>query len=80
MKSSLHTRLTRIEGQAPNEPEAILADSPFGDEEIAAKIKNWRAEIAAGRAIRGGSVITFFGQAVPMNPQEWESGYCGLQS
>ncbi|WP_294534294.1 hypothetical protein [uncultured Rhodoblastus sp.] len=80
MRTSLHTRLTRIEGQAPNYPESILADSPFSEEEIAAKMNDWRDEVAAGRAIRGGSVITFFRQAVPMSPEEWEASYCGLHS
>jgi hypothetical protein len=80
MRSSLHTRLAWIEDQAPNEPEVVLNDSPLSDDEFAAKMRNWRAEVSAGCAIRSGSVITFFSRAVPMSPEEWEAAYCGLQS
>lgn len=76
MNRSLRIRLARVEEKTPGEPGLVLADSPLSDEDIALKMRNWRDEVAAGRASRVGPVITFTSRTEPMSLEAWEAGYC----
>lgn len=76
MNRSLRIRLAQVEGKAPGEPRFVLADSPLSDEDIALKMRDWRDEVAAGRASCVGRAITFMSQAEPVGLGEWEACYC----
>jgi hypothetical protein len=73
MKSSFSTRINRLAVRIPGDPVAVLADEPFSEEEIAARMRNWRQEVASGRASRWGPAIVFLRPA--MSSEEWEAAY-----
>jgi hypothetical protein len=73
MRSSFSTRINRLAVRIPGDPAVVLADEPFSDEETAARMRNWRQEVASGRASRSGPAIVFLRPA--MSAEEWAATY-----
>jgi hypothetical protein len=75
MKSSFNSRINRLTVSIPGDPVYVFSDKPISDEEIEARVQNWREEVSSGRASRSGEAIYLLSPRI-RSIEEWEAAYC----